>query len=149
MHVNQLLRRQIVKTVTELRGKDGTLSVHRCMVHLHKHSKQHGHQQWLPGSCCGWTGKDLAQCHWRSQELPRSTPSQHCPPLEPGLGESHGDFSVSSSLLQPLTGFHIVLVSVDSGLPVPWPAVHQNPGCEHISMECLERRVAQWMPSTI
>lgn len=44
---------------------------------------------------------------------PRSTPSQHCPPLEPGLGKSHEDFPGSPGLHQLLTGLHMVLVSVD------------------------------------
>lgn len=66
------------------------------------------------------------------------------PPLEPRLGKSHGDFSLS-----PLTELHTAVASVYSGLPAPWLAVHQNAGCEHVSMECLEGEESGTKPSTI
>lgn len=136
LRVSQLLRKQSVKTVTELRGgKDGALAVHQADTSAPSRA---GTNNGSPGAAVAGQG----------QELPRSTPST-VPPLEPRLGKSHGDFSLSPGLLQPLTELHKAVASVYSGLPAPWLTVHQNAGCEHVSMECLEREESSTKPSTI
>lgn len=119
MRVNQLLRRQIVKTVIELRGRKTELC--RCIGQTQAFQAEQAPTMAPLELLVAGPGKTWLSVNGEARSS-RSTRSQHCPPLEPELGESHGDFSVSPNLLQPLTGLHIVLVSVYSGLAAPWPA---------------------------
>lgn len=98
--------------------KTGSLSVHRADTSIPSRA---GTNNGSPGAAVAGRGKTWFSVSGEARSS-RSTPSQHCPPLEPELGDSHGDFSVSPNLLQSLTGLHIVLVSVYSGLAAPWPA---------------------------
>lgn len=68
------------------RGKDGTLSVHRADTSIPSTA---GINNGSPGAAVAGTGKTGLSVTGEARSS-RSTPSQQCPPLELGLGESRG-----------------------------------------------------------
>lgn len=79
LRVNQLLRRQIVKTVTELRG--GKAGLCWCMGQTQAFQTERAPTM-APRELLG-----LDQCHWTSQELPRRTPQSALSPTGAWIGK--------------------------------------------------------------